>query len=201
MTDPVLGVRIANLVELREQTTNCVKCDLARGRTQTVFGSGNVNRPPVAFVGEAPTEAEDSAGVPFVGPAGALLRELVTWMGYTPELVYFTNVVLCRPPEGRAPSWPELVACREHLHHQLRIVEPHTIVALGHIAAQVLTGTSSSAPMGFDAVRLLGWVSHPIAPVRVTYHPAYVIRNPATRQDVYSDLAAVRQLADLSISG
>lgn len=175
---------------------DCQRCALAPGRTRVVFGTGNVDRPPIAFVGEAPGANEDEGGEPFVGRAGKVLNEFIAWMGLTREQVYILNPVMCRPPKNRAPMPEELAACRPHFEGQLQLIRPRVVVALGRVAATSLVspGLTLSAMRG-------GWYDQPFGPVRVTYHPAYILRNPAMKAQVYDDLRAVRQRLDALLTG
>jgi len=195
MPDEV-GECIAQLVSLRGETTNCQRCTLAQGRKNVVFGVGNVARPPVAFVGEAPGANEDEAGQPFVGRSGRVLDEFITWMGYAREQVYILNPVMCRPPGNRKPQDDELAACEPFFHEQLRLIRPQTIVTLGRVATSAVVGGQGGT---LNALRGK-WHDTEFGPARVTYHPAFVLRNPAARNDVYADLRAVRERLDAGSS-
>ncbi len=177
---------IADLISLRERALNCFDCPLGNQCTNVVFGVGFTAAPPIAFVGEAPGEQEDFDGEPFVGRAGRLLTKFIEWMGYTRNDVYICNTVLCRPPSNRKPLPNELAACSGFLREQLAQVRPRVIVALGATAGQVLTGSTQ----GVENLRGSWWKWEGI-PLRVTFHPSYLLRVPARRADAYADLNAV----------
>jgi uracil-DNA glycosylase len=164
----------------------CTRCPLAGGRTQTVFGVGDPNA-QVVFVGEAPGRDEDLKGEPFVGRAGQLLTDIIErGMGVPRASVYICNVVKCRPPENRNPFPTELAACEPFLVRQLAAIRPKVIVALGKFAAQALC--RSETPIS----RLRGqWQEYEGIPVMPTYHPAFLLRNPAAKREVWADIQAV----------
>ncbi len=179
------------LLALREEAQGCDRCILAETRTKVVWGTGNINRPLVAFVGEAPGVMEDIQGEPFVGRSGTALNAWIDWMGLTRSQVYILNPVLCRPPKNRNPKPEEIEACSRFFEGQLERLKPHTLVALGRFATNVLV----------DARRTLGalrgaWHTSKWGPVRVTYHPAFINRKPSAKEDVYDDLRAVRHRVD-----
>jgi len=161
-------------------------CGLSESRENVVFGIGKTDRPRVAFVGEGPGANEDMKGVPFIGKAGLLLDQMIDAMSMGREEVYITNVVLCRPPDNRKPHPHEAQACREFLVGQLRAVQPECIVALGAAAAQALLGSKKkiSALMG-------DWYEWEGTPVRATFHPAYLLRDPSQKRKAWDDLQAV----------
>jgi uracil-DNA glycosylase family 4 len=182
---PVLDLaeKIAALDALNEQVKPCTKCsELVRNRTQTVFGVGS----PMAelcFVGEAPGADEDVQGEPFVGAAGQLLNKIIAACGMKREDVYICNILKCRPPGNRTPLPDEQANCRPFLERQIEIVRPKFLCALGAVAAQGLTGTTSS--IGKLRGRLHNYRG---IPVLCTYHPAYLLRNPAAKRDVWEDM-------------
>jgi len=171
---------------LRARAMDCMMCRLAESRTNVVFGVGNAERPPVAFVGEGPGANEDLKGEPFIGPAGQLLDQMLDAMGLQRQEVFITNCVLCRPPDNRKPHPHEIGACREFLLGQLRAVDPKCIVALGGSAAQALLGTKKriGALMG-------EWYEWEETPLRATFHPAYLLRDPSQKRKAWDDLQAV----------
>jgi uracil-DNA glycosylase family 4 len=171
---------------LRERALECRLCRLSESRTNVVFGVGYSDQPPVAFVGEGPGANEDLEGVPFIGPAGKLLDQMLEAMNLQRHEVFITNCVLCRPPDNRKPHPHEVGACRELLLSQLRAVNPKCIVALGASAAQALLGTKKkiSALMG-------EWYEWEGTPVRATFHPAYLLRDPSQKRKAWDDLQAV----------
>jgi uracil-DNA glycosylase len=172
--------------KIRSRALECIACPLAGGRTQVVFGEGSANSPPVAFVGEGPGKNEDLNGHPFVGRAGQLLDSMLDSMGLRRDQVFITNAVLCRPPENRTPTPPEIEACKVLLYTQLRAVKPQIIVALGKTAANALLGVKKKL-----ALMRGSWHDWEGTPVRVSYHPAYLLRDPANKKAAWDDLQAV----------
>jgi len=179
------------LAELEQVALACEKCGLAKTRTQVVYGVGNPNA-DLMFVGEAPGRDEDLQGKPFVGRAGQLLTDIVKAMKLTRDDVYIANVIKCRPPENRNPEPDELEACRPWIRRQIEIIKPKVIVTLGRFALQSLTGKS----YGVSAIRGQ-WLEYEGIKVMPTYHPAYLLRNPAAKKDVWSDMKKV--MAELGI--
>jgi DNA polymerase len=141
------------------------------------------------FVGEGPGHDEDVQGLPFVGRAGHLLTQIIQAMGFRREEVYIANVVKCRPPDNRTPQPDETAACSPFLLAQIRIIAPEVIVALGSPATQALLGTSA----GITKVRGT-FRNHGEIPVMPTFHPAYLLRNPAAKKDVWDDMKKVMAL-------
>jgi DNA polymerase len=175
----------------------CRRCRLHRGRTQTVFGVGHP-RPDLVFVGEGPGADEDRQGEPFVGRAGQLLTRMIAAMTLTREQVYICNVIKCRPPDNRTPEEDEMAACRPFLLRQLAILRPKIIVALGRPAA--LTLLSTKASLGALRGQFFDFpppgLAHsglPRCRLMPTYHPAYLLRNPAEKGKAWSDLQQVMQ--------
>jgi DNA polymerase len=168
---------------LKEEVSHCTRCsELAATRTQTVFGVGSMN-PDVCFIGEAPGADEDVQGEPFVGAAGQLLNRIITACGMKREAVYICNILRCRPPGNRLPLPNEAANCRGYLDRTLDLVQPKFICCLGACAAQNLLSTTQSAS------RLRGrFHDYRGMPVLVTYHPAYLLRNPAAKRDVWEDM-------------
>lgn len=187
------GSKAERLAELQRRISNCQACPLGRTRTNLVFGVGNPEA-ELVFVGEAPGEDEDRQGIPFVGRAGQLLtRIIVNGMKLRREDVYICNVLKCRPPGNRNPSAAEIFHCLPYLEEQLEIIRPKVICALGAIAAQALLNTDD--PIG----RLRGrWHRWRGIPMMVTYHPAYLLRTPAAKAKVWSDIKQV--MAELGLS-
>lgn len=173
---------------LRDRALVCAKCRLHETRTNVVYGVGNTDHPPIAFVGEAPGQAEDQKGEPFVGRSGELLDKMIKALELSRDQVYICNVVGCRPPENRKPEPNEVAACKEHLVGQLRFVKPIVIVALGASAAQALL--RSQKPIGDLRGRWFEWEG---IPLRATYHPAYLLRDPRKKKDSWEDLQVVNQ--------
>jgi DNA polymerase len=177
---------MADLRSLAEFVTGCPRCKLSGSRTQIVFGHGNPNA-DLMFVGEAPGREEDEQGLPFVGAAGQLLTKIVEAMGTTRDQVYIVNTVLCRPPGNRNPEADEIAACRPFLEEQIRLVSPRVIVTLGSFAAQSLLATEE--PIS----QLRGrWHAAHGARVMPTFHPAFLLRSPKHKRDVWEDMQKVR---------
>ena len=172
-----------SLEVLQREVAGCTRCEeLARTRTQTVFGVGNPSA-RLCFVGEAPGADEDRQGEPFVGRAGQLLTKIIEACRLQREDVYILNMIKCRPPGNRNPLPEELVNCRGYLKRQLGLVRPEFICCLGAVAAQNLLGTTLSIG------KLRGKVHvHQGAKVVCTYHPAYLLRNPAAKKDTWEDM-------------
>ena len=169
---------------LEEEVTACTRCDLAKGRTQSVFARGDPSA-RLLLVGEGPGRDEDLQGLPFVGAAGKLLDRMIVAMGLRPEEVYICNVVKCRPPHNRTPLANEAAACLPFLARQIELVGPDMIVALGRCAANNL---GCAPPVGPWRGIWREW--HGIA-VMPTYHPAYLLRSPEFKRTVWSDLQKV----------
>lgn len=175
--------RVRDLAVLRQQVADCTRCaELAASRTQTVFGVGD----PAArlcFFGEAPGADEDASGEPFVGRAGQLLTKIIEACRLTREQVYILNVLKCRPPGNRTPDPAEVANCRPFFARQLEVIAPEFICCLGTTAAHALLGTAE--PIGKLRRR---WFTHGSAQVICTYHPSYLLRNPAAKKEVWEDM-------------
>jgi DNA polymerase len=178
------GDREAAWTALAETVSGCTRCELARTRTQTVLGTGARNATWM-FVGEAPGAEEDRQGLPFVGRAGKLLDAMLAAMGMQRREVYIANVLKCRPPNNRDPLGAEVGSCERYLHQQVELVEPQLIVALGRFAAQSLLRTTR--PIGKLRGQAFEYRETGI-PLLVTYHPAYLLRNPLDKRKVWEDL-------------
>jgi len=175
--------RVAALAEVRREVAACTRCQpLARTRTQTVFGVGSPHA-RLVFVGEAPGADEDRQGEPFVGAAGQLLNRILEACTLRREDVYIMNILRCRPPENRAPLPAEAAACREYLDRQLAIIRPEFICCLGAVAAQNLLDTTRS--LGQLRGRLHDYQG---MKVLCTYHPAYLLRTPSAKRQVWEDM-------------
>jgi uracil-DNA glycosylase len=173
---------------LAERVSTCTRCaELASTRTQTVFGVGKV-APELCFIGEAPGADEDRTGEPFVGAAGQLLNRIVAACGMKREEVYICNIIKCRPPGNRLPLAHEAANCREYLEEQLAAVRPKFICALGACAAQNLLQTT--VPIGRLRGQFHGYRG---IPVLCTYHPAYLLRSPERKKDVWEDMKKLLQ--------
>ena len=180
------ALKANNLEELRAAIGDCRRCKLCSGRTNLVFGVGNPNA-DLMFIGEGPGRDEDLQGEPFVGRAGQLLTDIITkGMGMKREDVYIANVVKCRPPENRNPEPDEVAACEPFLKKQIDLVRPRIIVALGKFAVQTLL--QSKVPI----TKLRGqWHSYHSIKLMPTFHPAYLLRNPADKKLVWEDIKKV----------
>jgi len=174
---------------LRAHIGDCTRCKLhTLGRTQVVFGSGNPNA-DLMFVGEAPGADEDEQGVPFIGRAGQLLTKIIEAIELRREDVYIANVIKCRPPGNRNPEPDEVATCEPFLAQQIAVVRPRVIVALGTFAAHLLLRTD--APIS----RIRGVVhEYQGASLIPTFHPAYLLRSPDKKRDVWEDMKKVRAL-------
>ncbi|MBQ0961867.1 uracil-DNA glycosylase, partial [Ideonella sp. 4Y11] len=205
LAPPVRGERAERIAALdwpalREAVAACQACGLHAGRTQTVFGVGQV---PAHWmvVGEAPGEQEDRQGEPFVGPAGQLLDAMLRAIGLgrgasdPAHQAYIANTLKCRPPRNRNPAPDELLHCEPFLQRQIALVQPRIILAMGKFAIQQLTG--SDEPVG----RLRGRVHrYQGVPVVVTYHPAYLLRQPSEKAKAWDDLRLARRVYAQAIS-
>ncbi|MGC1106142.1 MAG: uracil-DNA glycosylase [Candidatus Acidiferrales bacterium] len=181
------GQRIENdsLERIREDIGDCKRCRLCQQRNKIVFGAGSAHA-DLVFVGEGPGRDEDIQGLPFVGRAGKLLTQMIEAMGLKRDDVYICNVVKCRPPENRAPEPDEMETCSPFLYRQLAVIQPKAVVCLGAIAFQALYGAKQSIS------RLRGqWLEFRGIPMMATYHPAYLLRNPNAKGDVWEDLKKV----------
>jgi DNA polymerase len=177
-----------SLDEVRAQLGDCKRCKLCQNRTQIVFGVGNP-KADLVFVGEGPGADEDAQGIPFVGKAGQLLTKMIVAMGFAREDVYICNVVKCRPPGNRNPEPDEIAACEPFLQAQLASIQPKVIVALGKFAAQTLLRDAT------PITRMRGrWREYCGIPLMPTFHPAYLLRNPAEKKPAWADLQQVMKV-------
>jgi len=164
---------------------DCERCDLYKTRTHIVFGVGDPDA-RLVFVGEGPGFDEDQQGEPFVGAAGQLLTRIVQAMALTRAQVYICNIIKCRPPGNRNPLPEEIAACSPFLKRQLASISPDVICALGKFAAQTLLGTST--PISRLRGRFFDYEGIRLIP---TYHPAYLLRNPGKKRDVWADVQMI----------
>ena len=180
---PAKATSADTLEIIRAEVAACTACEeLACTRKQTVFGVGNPHA-RLCFLGEAPGADEDTQGEPFVGRAGQLLTKIIEACTLSREEVYILNVLKCRPPGNRNPLPHEVANCRGFLDRQLALIQPEYICCLGTIAAQTLLETDT--PIG----RLRGkFVDYKGIPVMCTYHPAYLLRNPSAKKEVWEDM-------------
>ncbi len=181
----------APLEDLAAIVHDCTKCRLAGTRTQTVFGTGSPTA-DLMFIGEAPGRDEDLQGKPFVGRAGQLLTDIIKAMKLERDDVYIANVIKCRPPENRNPEPDELEECRPYIQRQIELIQPKVIVTLGKFALQSLTGKAHAVSAARGQ-----WTSYNGIKVMPTYHPAYLLRTPSAKKDVWNDMKKV--MAELGI--
>jgi DNA polymerase len=179
---------------IREDLGDCTRCKLhTLGRKQIVFGVGNPNA-ELMFVGEGPGADEDAQGIPFVGRAGQLLTNMIAAMGLSRDDVYIANVVKCRPPQNRTPEPDECATCSPFLMRQIDTIQPKVIVALGAVSAKNLLQVN--APIG----QLRGkWYDFRGTRLMVTFHPAYLLRDPSKKREAWHDLQQV--MAQLGLEG
>jgi uracil-DNA glycosylase family 4 len=178
--------RAVALNVIRDDIGDCKRCRLCEQRTNIVFGEGNPNA-ELMFVGEGPGADEDRQGRPFVGKSGQLLTKIIESIGYKREDCYIANVVKCRPPENRTPQPDEIATCEGFLFRQIAIIQPKVIVALGLPSAQTLLKTKRSISsmrgqfQDFQGAKLMP-----------TFHPAYLLRSPDKKREVWEDMKKVR---------
>jgi uracil-DNA glycosylase len=180
-----------SLLNIRADLGDCTRCKLHTTRNKIVFGDGHPNA-QLVFVGEGPGRDEDAQGLPFVGRAGKLLTQMIEAMGLQRQDVYICNVVKCRPPENRLPEHDEIKTCSPFLMRQLDTIAPKVIVCLGACSAQTLLETTR----GISHFRGQ-WLDFRGRKLMATYHPAYLLRNPAAKADVWKDLQKV--MAELGL--
>ena len=189
LVDPVRALR-----EIREDLGDCTRCVLHKqGRKQIVFGVGNPEA-DLMFIGEAPGADEDQQGEPFVGRAGQLLNNMIKAIGLRREDVYIANIIKCRPPGNRTPERAECETCSPFLMRQIEVIKPKVIVALGAVAAKTLLAIN--APM----TELRGrWYDFRGTKLAVTYHPAFLLRDPRQKKEAWKDLQRVMSELGLPI--
>ena len=207
LTETTPVERVSALKVIREDIGDCTRCVLhEQGRKQIVFGVGNV-QPEIMFVGEAPGADEDEQGEPFVGRAGQLLNNMIQAMGIKREDVYIANVCKCRPPGNRTPEKEECDTCSPFLMRQISVVRPKVIVALGAVASKALLGVNDSmanlrgkiydfqanAPAGTPEDN--GFSTKLV----VTYHPAYLLRDPRQKKEAWKDLQMVMKYLGMTV--
>jgi DNA polymerase len=180
------------LQDIRADLGDCRRCKLSKQRTNIVFGAGNP-RARLVFVGEGPGFDEDRKGEPFVGAAGQLLTRIIEAMTLTREQVYICNIIKCRPPRNRDPETDEIQTCSPFLVRQLKAVAPDFIVALGSFAARTLFETS--VPISKLRGRFHDYKGLKVMP---TYHPAFLLRNPDKKRDVWEDMKKLMREMGLS---
>jgi uracil-DNA glycosylase family 4 len=186
---PVFTSAADALSSIRTDLGECTRCKLhALGRKQIVFGVGKADA-DLMFVGEAPGGDEDIQGIPFVGRAGQLLTKIIEAIGLTRDDVYIANVIKCRPPQNRNPEPDEVDTCEPFLFQQIDAIKPKVIVALGTFAARALLRTLD--PISRLRGRVFAYRGAKLIP---TFHPAYLLRNPSSKREVWEDMKLARQL-------
>jgi len=189
VTDPARALRL-----IREDLGDCTRCRLHKqGRKQIVFGVGSP-KAELMFIGEAPGADEDEQGEPFVGRAGQLLNNMIKAMGIRREDVYIANIIKCRPPNNRTPERDECDTCSPFLMRQIAVINPKVIVALGAVAAKTLLAINASM------AELRGhWYDFRGTRLAVTYHPAFLLRDPRQKKEAWKDLQMVMQELGLPV--
>jgi DNA polymerase len=191
---PVFNDAAAALRLIREDLGDCTRCKLhQQGRKQIVFGVGNPNA-DLMFIGEAPGADEDLQGEPFVGRSGQLLTNMIKAMGLSREGVYIANIIKCRPPGNRQPESDECETCSPFLLRQIEAIQPMVLVALGAVAAKTLLAIH--APMSELRGRWFDFHGHKLA---VTYHPAFLLRDPRQKKEAWKDLQMVMKELGLTM--
>jgi uracil-DNA glycosylase len=183
---PVIQPQDNSLEAIREDIGECTRCKLHLHRTKIVFGEGNPEA-DLVFIGEGPGADEDATGRPFVGRAGQLLDKIISAIGLKREEVYISNVVKCRPPQNRTPERDETATCEQFLFRQLAFIRPKVIVALGSPAFQCLLRTKETISRSRGQWR--EWNGIKVMP---TFHPAYLLRTPEKKREVWDDMKKVR---------
>jgi uracil-DNA glycosylase family 4 len=179
------------LARIREDIGDCRRCRLCEARNKIVFGDGS-GHAQLVFVGEGPGHDEDVQGLPFVGRAGKLLTQMIEAMGLRREEVYICNIVKCRPPGNRQPERDEVATCSPFLDRQLAVIRPKVIVCLGGVAAQTLLGTNKTISQFRGQ-----WFDFRGSKLLATYHPAFLLRTPSAKSEVWTDLKKV--MAELGL--
>jgi len=189
VSDPTRALHL-----IREDLGDCTRCRLHKqGRKQIVFGVGNP-KAELMFIGEAPGADEDQQGEPFVGRAGQLLNNMIKAMGLRREDIYIANIIKCRPPGNRTPERDECETCSPFLMRQIAAIQPKVIVALGAVAAKTLLAIN--APMSEFRGR---WFDFRGTKLAVTYHPAFLLRDPRQKKEAWKDLQMVMKELGLAI--
>jgi len=183
------------LAKIAAEIAVCTRCGLHADRTNTVPGQGNP-QPEILFVGEAPGKDEDEQGLAFVGRAGQLLTKMIEAMGFAREDVFIANINKCRPPDNRKPTREEMDTCLPFLKRQIATLKPKVIIAMGATAVEGLV----PLPEGQTISKVRGqWLEFEGIPLMPTYHPAYLLRNPAMKRPVWDDLKTVLGLLGRSV--
>ena len=177
-----------SLEAIRAFIGDCQRCELSKGRKNIVFGQGNP-KAALMFVGEAPGADEDEQGLAFIGRAGQLLTKIIEAIGLTRDDVFIANVIKCRPPQNRNPEPAEITACQPFLERQIEALRPRVLVGLGKFGGQWLLKTAE--PISKIRGRFGDYKGIKVMP---TYHPAFLLRNPAAKKEVWEDMKAVRAM-------
>jgi uracil-DNA glycosylase family 4 len=183
--EKVIPSEAPTLEEIRRELGDCKRCKLHRTRSTIVFGEGN-KKAKLMFIGEGPGYDEDVQGRPFVGKAGQLLTKIIQSIHLEREEVYITNIIKCRPPQNRNPEPDEIQSCHPFLQKQIQSIQPKMICALGTFAAQTLLSTDAKITSLRGRVFELGGIK-----VLPTYHPAYLLRNPERKREVWEDMKQI----------
>jgi DNA polymerase len=187
---PDAAIDQETLADIRTDLGDCTRCGLCESRTHIVFGEGSPNA-QVMFVGEGPGFDEDKCGQPFVGAAGQLLTKIIAAMGLTRETVYIGNIVKCRPPNNRNPEPEEIRQCLPFLKRQVAAINPRVICALGSVAARALLATET--PISRLRGRFYEVMGIPVMP---TFHPAFLLRNPEKKREVWEDVQQIMRMLE-----
>lgn len=187
--EDTISLKIDNWDILEKNVSNCTACQLCQTRTQTVFGTGN-RQADLMLIGEAPGAEEDRQGKPFVGRAGQLLTEMLYAIDLKRENIFISNILKCRPPNNRDPQIHEVQQCTPYLLQQINFIKPKLLVALGRIAAHYLLNTNT--PLSRLRGQLFNYGPEN-TPLLITYHPAYLLRNPIDKAKSYQDLLSIRK--------
>ena len=179
---------ILTLAEVRKEIGDCKRCKLHRARKTIVFGEGN-EKASLMFIGEGPGYEEDVQGRPFVGKAGQLLTKIIESINLSREEVYIANIIKCRPPQNRNPEPDEIQSCNPFLMKQIHVIQPRIICALGTFSAQTLLKTDTK-------ISALRGKSFDLEGINVipTYHPAFLLRNPERKREVWEDMKKIAEL-------
>ncbi|MCD6045515.1 MAG: phage polymerase-related protein [Gammaproteobacteria bacterium] len=187
---PSTGSSPKDWQNLEQTVSACQRCELHLCRKQTVFGRGT-QQARLMLIGEAPGAEEDRQGLPFVGRAGQLLDKIIMGVGLSMEDIYIANILKCRPPNNRDPNAAEVAQCKDYLQQQVDLLQPQLILALGRIAAHNLLNVTTSLSRLRGSAYVFGQTK---IPLWVSYHPAYLLRNPADKARAYEDWLKIAQL-------
>lgn len=179
-----------NLEKLEKIVEKCNKCELCKNRTNSVFGTGNINA-DIMFIGEGPGADEDMEGIPFVGKAGKLMNQAFIGLGINRENVYIANIVKCRPPNNRVPSKQEAMICMDYLRNQVLLIKPKIIVLLGNTALKNIIGEN----YGITSSRGK-WIEKKGIKYMPTFHPAALLRDESKKLDFWKDIELVKKEAE-----